>query len=185
MTSSRINAAPWWLVLFQGLLSIFIGVMLLAKPGMAVLVIVRVLGWYWLIKGIFALASIFNPEAKSHRGLLVLNGIIGVLAGFAVLDHPVISALFIPSVLVTFIGIAGVFIGANELVAAFRGAGFGMAMLGLTSIILGGLLLGNTLLSVAILVYILGFTELVGGIVAFFAAFGLRSAQKSENKTQP
>lgn len=169
------NSVPWYLVLLQGILSILIGIMVLITPGTAMLVLVRLLGWYWLIKGIFSLTAIFNPEAKGHRGWLIFNGVLGVLAGLAVLDHPVLSTVFVPAMVVTIIGVLGVFIGVNDLFTAFRGGGLAVGLLGVVSILLGGALLGNTLIGVAMLPYVIGITELVGGVVAFFFAFKLRS----------
>jgi uncharacterized membrane protein HdeD (DUF308 family) len=175
--SKVLSSAPWWLVLLQSLLSILVGILVLIAPGGALIVFVRLLGWYWLIKGIFSLTAVFHPEAKTHRGWLILNSLLGIFAGFAVLDHPLLSAVFVPAMLVTFIGIAGVIIGVNDLVAAFRGAGWSMALLGILSIVAGGALLGNTLIGVALLPYFIGIAELVGGVGAFFLAFKLRSTQ--------
>lgn len=173
--SNSLSSVPWWLVLLQGLLSILVGCVVLASPGSALIVFIRLLGWYWLIKGIFSLTATFHPEAQAHRGWLILNGVLGILAGFLVLDHPLLSAVVLPSMLVTFIGIAGVLIGVNDLVAAFRGAGWSMALLGLLSIVLGGVLLGNTLVGVALLPWLIGLSELAGGLAACFFAFQLRS----------
>jgi uncharacterized membrane protein HdeD (DUF308 family) len=92
-----------------------------------------------------------------------------------VLDHPLTSAVFVPAVLVTFIGIAGLLIGFTDLFASFRGAGWGMGPLGVSSVLLGGALLFNTLIGVALMPYLLGVVELVGGLVAFFVAFKLRT----------
>ena len=92
------------------------------------------------------------------------------------LDHPLISAVFVPAVLVTFIGIAGLLIGFNDLFASFRGAGWGMGLLGVISVLLGGALLFNTLIGVAVLPYFIGAVELVGGLAAFVIAFKLRTA---------
>jgi hypothetical protein len=93
-----------------------------------------------------------------------------------VLDHPLISAVFVPAVLVTFIGIAGLLIGLNDLFASFRGAGWGMGLLGVISVLLGGGLLFNTLIGVAVLPYFIGGVELVGGVAAFVIAFKMRTA---------
>jgi uncharacterized membrane protein HdeD (DUF308 family) len=177
--SKSLSSAPWWLILLQGVLSILVGILVLAAPGGALVMIVRLLGWYWLIKGIFSLTAVFHPEAKAHRGWLILNSLLGIFAGFAVLDHPLLSAVFVPAMLVTFIGVAGVMIGLNDLVAAYRGAGWSMALLGVLSIAAGGALLGNTLIGVAILPYVIGIAELGAGAGAFFLALKLRSTQKN------
>ncbi len=180
--TKSLSSVPWWLVLIQSILSIFVGILVLASPGSAMILLVRLLGWYWLIKGIFSLTAIFHPDTKAHRGWLIFNSVLGILAGLAVLDHPLFSAVFVPSLLITFIGLAGVLIGLNDLLAAFRGAGGGMALLGVLSLVLGGLLLCNTLVGVAMLPWIIGIVELVGGTFAFFFAFRLLSIQARERR---
>lgn len=45
-----LRAIPWWLILLQAILSIFIGIVILSAPGTAMLVIVRLLDLYWLLR---------------------------------------------------------------------------------------------------------------------------------------
>ena len=168
--------APWWLILLQGLLSLFVGVMLLTAPDMTLVLLVRLLGWYWLIKGVFSLTTVFHPDAKSHRSWLLFVSAIGIVAGIAVLEHPLVSALFFPAVLVSFIGCAGLLIGLIELSVAFRGAGWGMGVLGAVSILLGGALLINTSAGIVMLLYLIGAVELCGGLLAVILAFKLKAA---------
>jgi len=168
---------PWWLILLQAVLSIVVGILVLSAPRMAMIVLVRLLGLYWLIKGIFSVTAIFHPEAKNHRGWLIFNSALGILAGVAVLDHPMISAVFVPAVLVTFVGVAGVFIGVNDLFAAFRGGGLPVGLLGIVSMSLGGVILANTLIGVAIFPYVIGVTVLGGGIIILLLAFKLLAAK--------
>ncbi len=174
-----VTSAPWYLVLLQGILSLLIGLLLFATPGTAMVVLVRLLGWYWLIKGIFSLTAIFHPGAQTHRGWLIFNSVLGIFAGLAVLDHPLMSAVFVPSMLVTFVGVLGIFIGVNDLAAAFRGAGAGVGLLGVVSIVLGVALLGNTLIGVAALPYLIGAAAVLGGLSAVILAGKLRTAQKA------
>jgi uncharacterized membrane protein HdeD (DUF308 family) len=178
-SAKPLSSIPWWLVLLQGILSVLVGILLLTSPGVAVLVLVRLLGWYWLIKGIFSLTAVFHPEAKAHRGWLIFNSVLGIVAGIVVLDHPLISAIFVPAVVVTIIGIAGLLIGFNDLFAAFRGAGWSMGLLGVISILLGGALLFNTVIGVALLPYFIGVVEVLGGLIAFVVALKLRAAPAS------
>ncbi len=173
--AKSLSNIPWWLVLLQGILSIFVGVLLLTSPRIAMIVLVRLLGLYWLIKGMFSFTAVFHPEAKAHRGWLVFNSLLGIAAGIVVLDHPLISAVFVPAVIVTIVGIAGLLIGFNELFAAFRGAGGGMGLLGVVSILLGGAVLFNTVIGVLLLPYVIGGIEVGGGLVALVLAFRLRA----------
>lgn len=178
MTTSARPNIPWWLILLQGILSLLVGIALFTTPGTAMVVLVRILGWAWLIRGIFAITAIFNPEAKDHRGWLTVNGLLGIVAGFLVLDHPLLSAVLVPAMVVTFIGVAGVMIGVNDLFAAFRGAGWGVGLVGVLTIVLGGSLLGNTYIGVAALPFVLGSIEVVAGAAALAFSFRLRSAQQ-------
>ncbi len=168
---------PWWLILLQGVLSLIVGFALLTTPGAAMVVLVRILGWAWLIKGIFSLTAIFHPEAQDHRFWLVVNGLLGIAAGFAVLEHPLFAAVLVPAVVVTVIGVAGLLIGLNDLLAAVRGAGWGVGVVGVLTIGLGAALLGNTLVGVAALPFLLGSLELIAGIAALCFAFRLRSVR--------
>ena len=184
-SAKSLSSVPWWLVLLQGILSILVGIMLVTAPGSTMIVLVRLLGWYWLIKGIFSLVAVFHPEAKDHRGWLIFSSLLGVVAGLVVLDHPLISAVFVPAVLVTVIGIVGLFIGFNDLLAAFRGAGWSMALLGVVSILLGAALLGNTVIGVVLFPYFIGAVELVGGLVALRRRFQIahRSGSLKRRRT--
>ena len=184
--SKSLSSVPWWLVLLQSIASIFVGLLILLSPGAAMILLVRLLGWYWLIKGIFSLTAVFHPEVKAHRGWLLFNSVLGIVAGIAVLDNPLVSAVFVPSVLVTFIGIAGVVIGVNDLIAGFRGAGGGVALLGVVSLVLGGALVGNPLVGMDLLPWVIGIVVLVGGGAAFFLSFRLLSIQaRSPSATKP
>lgn len=174
------SVVPWWLILLQAVLSIVVGILVLSAPRMAMIVLIRLLGLYWLIKGIFSVTAIFHPEAEHHRGWLIFNSALGIVAGLAVLDHPMISAVFVPAVLVTFVGVAGVFIGVNDLFAAFRGGGLAVGLLGVVSLLLGGVVLANTLIGVAIFPYVIGVTELAGGIIILLLALTCLPRSRNE-----
>lgn len=178
LSSKSLNLVPWWLVLLQGILSICIGIMLITEPGISMILLARLLGLYWLIKGIFSLTAVFHPDAKAHRGWLIFTSLFGIVAGIIVLDHPMISAVLVPAVIVTLIGIVGLFIGFNELFAFFRGAGWSMGLLGVISILLGGAVLGNTVIGVAALPYVIGIVEITGGLAALIFSYELRLAPR-------
>jgi len=73
------------------------------------------------------------------------------------------------------LGIGGIIMGIVNLVQAFSGAGWGVGILGVLSIIFGIILLGNTVIAVALLPWVLGFTFIFGGIAAVVMAFRLRT----------
>jgi uncharacterized membrane protein HdeD (DUF308 family) len=109
-------------------------------------------------------------------GWKLFGGIIGILAGIVVLQHPLWSTLLLPAVYVIILGIQGIIGGGVSLVMAFRGGGWGIGILGALSLVFGIILLLNPVfIGVAVLPFVLGAFALVGGIAAVIGAFMLRS----------
>src|SRR5262249_25411515 len=143
---------------------ILVGLMLLAAPAAGTAVLVQILGWYWLIDGIIRLVSLFIN--RSGWGWKLLMGILGIILGVAVIQHPLWSAVLVPTTLVWVVGFIGIAIGILQMIAAVRGAGWGAGLLGVCSVMLGLILVMNPLQGVLALPYLLGFAALAGGIVA-------------------
>ena len=165
---------PWWLVLLEGIFAAIFGLLLLVAPGATLIFLVQVLGFYLLIEGILRLVSIFIDT--SLWGLKLGIGILGLLAGIVVLNHPLLSALAIPTYIVYVIGFLAMFEGIVGLVHAFRGGGLGAGILGVLTSIFGLILVLNPLIGLVALPFVLGGFMLVGGIGAIVASFRLRSS---------
>src|ERR687886_162946 len=173
------TTVPWWLVLLEGVAAVIIGLLLLTSPGITLFALVQVTGFFWLVGGILRLVSIFVDS--SSWGWKLLGGVLGVLAGIVVLQHPLWSTLLLPAVYVVILGVEGIILGGASLVMAFQGGGWGMGILGALSIVLGIVLLLNPLfIGVAILPIVLGAFSLVGGIGAIVGAFALRRGSTTE-----
>ncbi|HEY8468616.1 MAG TPA: DUF308 domain-containing protein, partial [Longimicrobiales bacterium] len=114
---------PWWVVLLQGVVGVLVGLALLATPTIATMALVQLVGLYWFVAGIFALVRIFLPNRRVGWGWLLLGGVLGIVAGLVVLQHPLWSAVVVPTVLVLYLGAYGVVIGLIHLVEAARGGG--------------------------------------------------------------
>src|SRR5262249_13436817 len=98
MTSAALPAQPvqqfWWIALLQGICAIIVGALLVAEPAETFLALIPLIGIYWLIIGILSLVRIFIDRSVPWI-LSLLSGIIGVLAGFVVLRHPMMAAILI------------------------------------------------------------------------------------------
>jgi uncharacterized membrane protein HdeD (DUF308 family) len=160
--------------LLEGIAAVIIGLFLLTAPGATLLALVQVMGFFWLIGGIFRIVSIFIDG--SLWGWKLFSGILGILAGIVVLQHPVWSTVLVPAILIIFLGIQAIVTGGVSLVLAFQGEGWGVGILGVLSIVLGLVLLFNVWIGVVVLPFVLGGFALVGGIVAIVLAFRERSA---------
>lgn len=168
MAQPQAGELPRWVSLIQGVFSLIIGLLLLTNPTATTIVIVQFVGIYWLVSGVFSLLGIFMD--RSMWGWKLVSGILGILAGLAVMNHPLWSTLMLPTILVIFMGVDGLIIGVIGLVSAFRGEGWGAAVLGVLSIIFGLLLLGSPMLTGLALPWVYGLFAVVGGIVAIVAA---------------
>jgi uncharacterized membrane protein HdeD (DUF308 family) len=179
-----IPSVPWWLVLLEGIAAVIIGIVLLAAPGITLFALVQITGFFWLIGGIFRIVSIFVDSSSWVWKLL--GGIIGILAGLVVLQHPLWSTLLLPAVYVIILGIQGIILGGASLVMAFRGGGWGTGVLGVLSIVLGVVLLLNPLfIGIAVLPFVLGAFALFGGILAVVAAFMMRGGSTDTRDASP
>jgi uncharacterized membrane protein HdeD (DUF308 family) len=170
----RETTFPWWLVLLEGGFAAVFGILLLIAPGATLIFLVQVLGLYLFIEGILRLVSIFLDS--SLWGLKLGIGILGILAGIAVLNHPLLSTIAIPTYIVYVIGFLAVFEGVGGVVQAFQGGGWGAGILGIVVTISGLIVLFNPLIGVVALPFVLGGFMLVGGIAAIVASFRLRSS---------
>jgi uncharacterized membrane protein HdeD (DUF308 family) len=165
---------PWWLVLLEGIFAAIFGLLLLIAPGSTLVFLVQVLGFYLLIYGVFRIVSMFIDS--SLWGLKLAVGIVGIIAGIAMLEHPLWSAIAVPTYLVYIIGFVAILQGIVGLIQAFQGGGWGAGILGILAIIFGIILVLNPLIGVVALPIVLGGFMLAGGIAAVVASFYLRSS---------
>ena len=165
---------PWWLVLLEGIFAAVFGLLLLIAPGASLLFLVQVFGFYLLIGGLLRIVSIFIDS--SLWGLKLVIGILGILAGIVVLNHPLWSAIAIPTYIVYIVGFLAIFEGIVGLIHAFQGGGLGAGILGILVIIFGLILVLNPFIGLVALPFVLGGFMLVGGIAAIVASFRLRSS---------
>lgn len=163
---------PWWLVFIEAIAAIIIGLLMLISPVSTLLVLVRLLGFYFLITGVLSIIGIFIDS--SSWGWKLLSGILGILAGIVIIEHPLWSTLIVPATFVWVLGAIMIIIGVSSLIMAFQGAGWGRGVLGVLGILLGIALFARTLLAALSLPLVLGILALVGGVLALYDAFRLR-----------
>jgi uncharacterized membrane protein HdeD (DUF308 family) len=165
---------PWWLVLLEGIIAAIFGFLLLIAPGSTTYFLVQALGFYLLIDGVLRVVSIFIDH--SLWGLKLVLGILGLIAGIVVLQHPLWSAFAVPTYLVYFVGFLAMLQGFGGLFQAFKGGGWGGGILGVLTIFIGLILVLNPLIGLVALPFVLGGFMLAGGIAAIVVSFRLRSS---------
>jgi uncharacterized membrane protein HdeD (DUF308 family) len=159
-----------WLIVIQGAAGILLGLMLLLAPGASLVILVQFLAIYWLISGTIGLVSLIWD--RSQWGWKVFGGILGIVAGMAVIKHPLYASVLVTSTLVIFMGILALAFGVMNLVRAFSsGGGWGIGLLGALDVIIGFFLIVNPLAGSIALPIVLGAFILVGGIASIIMAF--------------
>jgi uncharacterized membrane protein HdeD (DUF308 family) len=171
---------PWWVVLVEGILVALFGLLLVVAPGASLFFMVQLLGLYLFIAGIFRIMGIFLDA--SFWGWKLVAGVLCIIAGLAVLRHPLWSTIAAPAGLVIIVGFLAMLQGAAGLVVAFQGGGWGMGILSVLGILLGLILVINPLIGVAALPFVLGFFMLIGGVGAVVQAFRMRRGAAAEQQ---
>lgn len=170
-TSVTDDLAPMkWLIIIQGVAGILLGLMLLLAPGASTVILVQFLAIYWLISGTIGLVSLIWD--RSQWGWKVFGGILGIIAGMAVIKHPLYATILVTSTLVIFMGILALAFGVMNLVRAFSaGGGWGLGLLGAVDVVIGLILIFNPLPASIALPVVLGAFILVGGVASIVMAW--------------
>ena len=168
----------WWTFVLRGVIAILFGLMALFMPGMALLTLVFLFGFYAIADGVFNLIGAFRrtgPEQQLWWALLI-SGILGIFAGLIALLWPQITALALLFV-IAFWAIAT---GAMSIVAAIRlrkqiQGEWLLALSGVLSIAFGALVAIFPGAGALAIVLWIGAFALVFGILLVILGFKLRS----------
>ena len=163
------NTNDRYLLLFGGIISLVLGILLFTRGEATLAVVMLVVGLVWLIHGIVTLLSVFID--KSEWGWKLFGGAIGIAAGLLVLQNPVASTVAVPAVLAIILGIFGVLIGISALVAAFQGDGWGAGIFGAVSIAIGLLMVFNSVVAAEVLVLLIALLLVIQGGIGVIASF--------------
>jgi uncharacterized membrane protein HdeD (DUF308 family) len=174
---------PWWFLLIEGIVAIIVGILLLMNPYKMSVLLVQVLAIYWLIKGIVSIVSIFIDH--SAWGWKLFIGIVGIIAGYVLIKHPIGGTAVAAQAFVIVLGIQGIIIGIVELVQAFQGGGWGVGILGALTTIIGIWLLSNAWASARVLPWVLGILAIIAGIVAIIYAARFKRAEQEAMVEEP
>lgn len=167
----------WKSVLLTGMLTLILGVLVLAWPGPTLLVAAIFFGAYLLVTGISQVFQAFSlPISGGGRALLFISGaaslVLAVLAFRNVGDAILLLAIWI--------GIGFVFRGVATTAAAIsdRGAaGRGWEIfIGVITLIAGVIMLAYPFDSLPALVWASGIALVAIGIAEIVSAFGIRKA---------
>jgi uncharacterized membrane protein HdeD (DUF308 family) len=175
-TAPAANDLPWWLGVVQGAALLVLGLLCLSAPGATLFVVVQFTGIYWLVTGILALVGLVGDRTMWLWKLIA--GIIGILAGIAVIQHPGWATVLVPSTLILVIGIFGIVGGILGIVHSWSDRSWTGILLGIFGALLGLILVANPAIGAATLPFVVGIFALIGGIMSLVAAFAERRSRR-------
>jgi uncharacterized membrane protein HdeD (DUF308 family) len=173
--------AVWWLVLLRGIFMVIFGLIALVSPGIALLTLVWLFGFYAILDGIAAIMIGIRTRGEPHWVWTIVQGVVSVLAGVIALIWPGLTAL----ALLFVVAFWAIVLGIGEIGGAFasrrrRSTSWGWTLAaGILNVIFGILLLIWPASGILTLVWLVGIFTLVGGLALIVLAYRVRSVATS------
>jgi len=163
----------WWVFLLEGIAALIFGGLLLAAPAATLVALAVFLGFYLLFVGVLELVRVFVDRSQPWIWSLLI-GILGIVAGIIVLNHPALTALALPTTVVVYLGIVSLVMGVVGIIGGFSGGGIGSFLLGIVSLLIGILLLGSPMMTALAVPFVFGILLLIEGIALIVFAFRVK-----------
>jgi uncharacterized membrane protein HdeD (DUF308 family) len=156
----------WGLVVLRGAMAVLFGLFALVWPGITALAFALLFGIYALADGIGLLMDAFRNPDRSNRGMRILGGVLGIVAGILAIVWPGITL----AALGILIGAWALITGIAEIAAAIRlrkqiQGEFLLGLAGLVSAVFGVLVLLWPIAGAVTIASILGIFALIYGVV--------------------
>jgi uncharacterized membrane protein HdeD (DUF308 family) len=169
-------ARNWWSLVIRGIVGILLGIVAFTRPGITIGALVLLFGAYALIDGVVSFAGAVRAAGIQERwGVLLFEGVVGILAGVAAFVWPAITAL----VLVYIIAFWAIIHGIAEIAAAVRLRKyisgewlFGLA--GVVSILFGVIMAASPMLGALMIAVWFGVFAFIFGVIMLTLGFKLR-----------
>jgi len=167
----------WGWFLFFGVVLIILGTGAIILPGLAGLALEIILGWLFVIGGVFQIIHSFWSKKIGGFFLSILVGILYLAAGILLLAYPLGGLLTLTLVLAAFLMAEGVFRIIWSLQSRRHGAWGWMFFGGLISLTLGALIYMRwPSSSIWVIGLFLGIDFIFGGWAMVMAALAVRKA---------
>ena len=109
--------ARWWVLLLEGIVGIAAGVVIFMWPGISLLSLAYVVGYWAIISGAFAIASAVRLRTHvPNEWLYMLFAVISIVFGIFVLMSPSIGLVYV-ALMISFYGF---FSGVTMIALAFK-----------------------------------------------------------------
>jgi uncharacterized membrane protein HdeD (DUF308 family) len=170
-------AANWWALALRGLVAVLFGLLTFFLPGMTLAILVILFGAYALVDGLFNLIAFF--KVRSHHWALLVEGVLGIIAGLVTFAWPAITTIVLLFVIAFWAILTGIF----EIVAGIRlrkviSNEWLLLLMGAFSLLFGLFILFAPGAGALAIVLWIGAYALVFGIFLLVFAFRLRGHRR-------
>ena len=170
-------AKNWWALALRGVAAVLFGLLTFFLPGITLVTLVLLFGAYALVDGLFNIGAFFR--VASHHWALLIEGVIGVIAGILTFMWPAITAI----TLLYLIAFWAIFTGVFEIVAGIRlrkaiANEWLLLLMGVLSTLFGLLILFAPGAGALAIVLWIGVYAVMFGIVMLVLAFRLRGHRR-------
>ena len=168
----------WWLLLFGGVISLVVGIIVISWPDKTVIVVAVLFAIYLIISGIFEIVRSFaSGLTGGTRALLLITGVLSVILGIFAIRSAADNAV---DLLGIFVGIAFLFRGFASLFMGFdskEGRGWNI-FFGIIMLVGGVVILVQPALALTTLAWVVGIWLVLIGLYEIIASFIVRSRTK-------
>jgi uncharacterized membrane protein HdeD (DUF308 family) len=181
----NVLARNWWVLALRGIAAILFGILVFVWPGIALTSLILLFGAYAIVDGVLSIANGIRDRATNSRWwVMLLEGLVGILAGIATFIWPEITAF----VLLYIIAFWAIFTGIMQIIAAIelRKEIEGELLLGLgglASVIFGILLIVFPGTGALTVLWLIGGFSIAFGVLMLILAFRLRGMQDTTTTT--
>ena len=170
----------WWAILLRGILAILFGFLAFLSPRITLLALVFLFGAYMLVDGVLAIvAAVWAAGREQRWWLLLIEGIVGVLAGILAFVLPQAAALAFLYLVAAWAIVTGVL----EILAAVRlreeiEGEWALIVGGAVSVVFGVLLAVLPAVGILSLVWLIGAYAVMFGILLVALALRVRETPR-------
>lgn len=168
----------WWLLLFGGIISLVVGIVIISWPTPTVIVVAVLFAIYLIISGLFEIVRSFaSGLTGGTRALLLITGVLSVILGIFAIRSAADNAV---DLLGIFVGIAFLFRGFAGLFMGFdskEGRGWNI-FFGIIMLVGGVVILVQPALALTTLAWVVGIWLVLIGIYEIIASLVVRSRTK-------
>jgi uncharacterized membrane protein HdeD (DUF308 family) len=175
-TALPAETGHWWALALRGVIAILFGLAALLRPDIALEALILLFGAYFLVDGVFAIVGVFRgTRSGTPRWLLLLEGVVGILAGIIAFVNPGLTAF----ALLYLVAAWAVFTGLAEIATAIRlrqeiRGEWALILGGILSVLFGVLLAVLPGVGILSLIWLIGAYAVVFGVLLLISAFQVR-----------